>query len=121
MAERPVCATCGNFDISAEVTSAYWNIATREFAVSDITDKGHWCDVCDEEIKLKWIETYTVEVTKAEFDTILAALRYWQRMDMPNPDIGSRLARDEFEIATANSQDPIDAQAIDAMIERINS
>lgn len=122
MAERPTCATCGNFDISAEVTSAYWNTATGEFAVSDITDKGHWCDVCDGEIKLKWIETYNVEVTKAEFNTILAALRHWQQQEMHNPEISSRRSPDLFEIACFGDNDSLLGEdAIDKLCERINS
>ena len=50
----PVCRRCGCTDISAEVTDARWDAAAQEWAVSDICDKGHYCDACDAETRIDW-------------------------------------------------------------------
>ena len=120
MAERPVCDTCGNFDVSAETTSAYWNSGTQEWEVAGVCDKGHYCDNCDGEVRLRWIETYDIELTRQEHDTVLAALRYWQRMEIPNIEIGTRRAPEEYAIADCHDH-VLDSDEIDALCERINS
>ena len=50
----PVCRRCGCTDISAEVTAARWDATAQEWAVSDICDKGHYCDACDAETRIDW-------------------------------------------------------------------
>lgn len=50
----PVCRRCGCTDISAEVTAARWDASAQEWAVSDICDKGHYCDACDSETQIDW-------------------------------------------------------------------
>ena len=52
-----------------------------------------------------------IQVTDREFDTILAALRYWRRRD------DDRLP--EFDIAKCNGK-PLSDGEIDALCERIN-
>lgn len=116
---RPVCATCGSFDVSLETTAAYWNAGTGQAEVSDLNDKGHYCNTCDGECKLSWIDTFVPEVTKQEFDTILAALRWWQHMEMYNPEIGDRRGREQLSIAAWNGP-VLDSAGIDKLCERIN-
>jgi len=118
---RPVCATCGSFDVSLETTAAYWNAGTGQAEVRDLCDKGHYCNTCDGECRLNWIETIIPELTLPEFNTILAALRWWQHMEMYNPEISSRRAPDVFEIACYGNDDSLLGEdEIDALCARIN-
>lgn len=50
----PVCAHCGSTSVSAEVTSAHWNVHTQTWEVTDICDKGHYCADCERETDLRW-------------------------------------------------------------------
>lgn len=120
--ERPTCATCGSFDLSLETLAVYWDRASGGLDASgaSLCDKGHYCNDCDGETRLAWVHTALLEVTLPELDTMIAALRYWQRMEMCIPDIGSRRAPDEFDIASERG-DPIDFEAIDKLVEKINS
>ena len=118
--ERPVCATCGNFDVSLELTAGYWNPGTAQAEAGDLCDKGHYCDRCERGVKLDWIETVSPELTMQEFDTIIAALRHWQWVQMYNPNVGSRINPDTYAIACDHGE-PLDADAIDALCERINA
>lgn len=52
--EVPVCAYCGSTDVSAEALSTYWDVSEQEWKVSDICDKGHYCNACDGETRLSW-------------------------------------------------------------------
>ena len=119
---RPVCATCGSFDVALEATAAYWNVSAGQAEASDLCDKGHYCNTCDGECRLTWIDTFLPEVTKQELDTILAALRWWQDMEMYNPEICSRRSPDIFEIAVYGTTDILLSEdEIDALCERINA
>ena len=42
-----VCTECGSNDVSLEVVSAYWSETNQSFDISDIADKGHYCNDCD--------------------------------------------------------------------------
>ena len=119
--ERPTCAECGSFDVSLEVSAAYWDSATRTAVAGDICDSGHWCNACDGETRLNWIKTISPELTLPEFNTILGALRWWQHMEMYNPEISSRRAPDVFDIACAGTPDSLLSEdEIDALCARIN-
>lgn len=119
---RPVCADCGNFEVSLETTAAYWNPGTAEAEVGALCDKGHYCDQCEGEVKLNWINTISPELTVPEFNTILAALRWWQHMEMYNPEICSRRSPDIFEIAVYGTPDTLLSEdEIDALCARINA
>jgi hypothetical protein len=57
-----------------------------------------------------------VSLTPCEHATVLAALRYWQRI---GPSM--YMARDEYDIATdGGTKEPLQPDAIDRLCERIN-
>lgn len=57
----------------------------------------------------------TIELNPRELGTVLAALRYWQRMGLASSFCP------EDDIATgAGNLDPLDADEIDELCERIN-
>lgn len=55
-----------------------------------------------------------LKVSSVEFDTILAALRFWQRE-------GNMTHLPEWEIATETEKTGLDDKAIDELCERINT
>lgn len=61
----------------------------------------------------------TLRVTHQEYDTMLAALRFWQcERDGVNEDTGKPIAADYAEIADAHGK-PLDDKQIDQFIERV--
>lgn len=57
-------------------------------------------------------------IDQRERDTIIAALRFWQRCALS----GRIPSRDEMEIAENGRDDPLDAEEIDELIEdRVNA
>lgn len=52
--EVPVCAQCGSTEVAVEVVSAYWIVSEQDWEVSDICDKGHYCNHCGRETRLTW-------------------------------------------------------------------
>jgi hypothetical protein len=55
-----------------------------------------------------------MELSKKELATVLAALRYWQRE-------GYKANGDEIEIACDGDQEPMEADDIDLLCERLNT
>lgn len=43
-----VCTECGSDDVSMEAVCVYWMESEQAFEVSDLADKGHFCNTCDE-------------------------------------------------------------------------
>jgi hypothetical protein len=54
LATVPTCRRCGSTDISAEPVAARWYAEAQEWQVTDICDKGHHCDSCDDETRIEW-------------------------------------------------------------------
>ena len=58
-------------------------------------------------------ETTTITLWRREFNTVLAALRYWQRE-------GLMSGGHEQDIASDGDTEPLSAEEIDVLCERIN-
>ena len=59
--EVPVCAYCGSTEVSVDA-SVYWDIDTQTWEVSDIYDKGHYCNDCGGETRLDWRQANPEEI-----------------------------------------------------------
>lgn len=60
--EVPVCAYCGSTEVSAETSLAYWDVSEQAWKVSDICDKGHYCNDCESETRLDWRQATPEEI-----------------------------------------------------------
>lgn len=59
--EVPMCAYCGSTEVSADAL-VYWDINTQTWEVSDICDKGHYCNACEGETRLSWRQATPEEI-----------------------------------------------------------
>ncbi len=50
-----ICTECGSSDVSLEAVCVYWDEADQEFTVSDLCDKGHYCNDCDNECRVEQV------------------------------------------------------------------
>lgn len=51
---RIVCAHCGSTDVVVDSFSK-WDEETQEFVTTFVSDKGHYCNDCDGECRIKEI------------------------------------------------------------------
>ena len=53
---QPTCPECGSASVCADA-AARWNIETQAWEVSNVFDKGHGCDDCENsDIEFVWVE-----------------------------------------------------------------
>lgn len=52
---KPVCTKCGSDDINIDAY-AKWNVKNQCFELNATFDKGHYCENCEGECSIKWIE-----------------------------------------------------------------
>jgi hypothetical protein len=63
--EKPICTVCESDDVSLD---AYveWNADTQQFEVQNVMDKGHYCNHCEAECSVTWVQ---LEVTDTKPST----------------------------------------------------
>ena len=52
----PVCNVCGSADVVLEAVGVFWDKECGRAEISDLADKGHYCNKCDGETRLEWKE-----------------------------------------------------------------
>lgn len=53
--EYPSCDLCGSPNVSADA-AARWDYEKQEWTTTNVFDKGHSCDDCEDECKLTWVK-----------------------------------------------------------------
>lgn len=53
--EKPICANCGSDDVKSDAY-ADWNIETQRWELTGTYDKGSYCERCQDECSLEWVE-----------------------------------------------------------------
>jgi len=57
---RKVCSLCGSEDVLADAY-AFWNAETQQWEVSNVFDKGAYCNNCDGECRIEEAEAETAD------------------------------------------------------------
>ena len=52
--EYPSCDLCGSPNVSADA-AARWDYEKQEWTTTNVFDKGHSCDDCEDECKITWV------------------------------------------------------------------
>ena len=58
--EYPACDRCGSPNVSADA-AARWDHQAQDWTVTNIFDKGHSCDDCEDECKIEWKDGNPIE------------------------------------------------------------
>ena len=53
--QKPVCNRCGSSDVLADAYAS-WNMETQDWELASTFDKGSYCEACDGETRLEWID-----------------------------------------------------------------
>ena len=53
--EYPACDRCDSPNVSADA-AARWDHAKQDWMVTNVFDKGHSCDDCGDECRIKWVK-----------------------------------------------------------------
>ena len=54
--QKPVCSQCQSDDVVADAYAA-WDNDAQEWTVANTFNKGAYCNACDGETRLDWIES----------------------------------------------------------------
>lgn len=52
--QYPACDRCGSPNVSADA-AARWNHELQDWEVTNVFDKGHHCDDCEDECRIKFV------------------------------------------------------------------
>lgn len=59
-----ICNRCGSSRVALEAAFVRWDPVTQAFVASDLCDKGHFCDNCDDECSVSTRDLTEAEITQ---------------------------------------------------------